>query len=159
MADFQPPKIAGGMFYLMFSVIFVVPIDFILGIIYSFFKYSYIDEAIQYSYFISLAVSIKPAVWFYRNQTIHIDSNSAIFQFTRYLIPRCHAINIADIKSFELIPMVWGKSGGPPRPYFQFEMKSGKSFWVPLPIYTGIQIRQMMNMLPDQLTAKRKAKR
>lgn len=39
---------------------------------------------------------------------------------------------------------------GRPRPVFEFDLKDGSSFWVPLPAYTIKQIREMLDDLAQR---------
>lgn len=158
MTEFKPPKTVGVMFYLV-MLPFVAMILFFTWDAYVQFNGGYTTgETFRRTFYISLFASIPFTLWMYRKQTINMDMTKAIFRFTRYLVPKRHEIEFADVKFYKFVPGTLATDGRP-RPYLEFEMKSGKSFWVPLPVYTNRQIAEMRKMLPQESKPKRRDKR
>jgi hypothetical protein len=81
-----------------------------------------------------------------RYHVITIDQHEAIFAFTRYALPKTKRAAYREILDARYIPGIFGFDNRP-RPLFEFELRSGESFWIPLSVYQNRQINEMLEAL------------
>lgn len=142
--DLKPRK--GGAFLLAtVAVLISLPASVFLAAILAGTDVASGEQVLRTLVFVA-PVAVAVALWIFNQHAVWIHDGVARFSYTRYGIPRRSELRKDDLVCARYVGGPFALDGRP-RPLVEYELRSGRRGWLPFPLYSRKQIREVLGVM------------